>query len=175
MSRPTATGTVRTALAEAAKTFGQERRVELIQQPAQRPRRAESPADRPDLSLPNSSQYFQQSRRPALLSTHVTARALSIDGTTKPRRISCPGSLLCETWQSMRWQRRNASSRRNSTRATSRNRSAAVRCGNRGRTPRRRMPTWLPTRRAEHSVPSVATPADRAAAKTGDRRVLPRS
>jgi len=116
VSHTTAALAVRSALADVAKAFGHERREEPVERPAQEPRRAESLAERLGLSLANSAQHCQQSRLAAWSSTHVTAPASCIDWTPAPRRISCPCSLLCATWQDMRRRRRNVSSGRNSAR-----------------------------------------------------------
>ena len=69
ISSRTAAGAVRGALAEVAKAFGHEHRVELIEQLAQGPRSVEALAERVGLSVANTSQHLQHLRRVGLVST----------------------------------------------------------------------------------------------------------
>src|SRR6185312_3060189 len=69
MSSRTAARAVRAALAEVAKAFGHEHRVELIEQLAQGPRSVEALAERVGLTVANASQHLQQLRRAGLVGT----------------------------------------------------------------------------------------------------------
>ncbi len=74
MSSPDPAAVVRAALAEVAKAFGHEHRVELIEQLAQGPRSVEAIAERVGVSVANASQHLQQLRRSGLVTTQRSGK-----------------------------------------------------------------------------------------------------
>ena len=74
MSSPNPAGVVRAALAEVAKAFAHEHRVELIEQLAQGPRSVEAIAERVGVSVANASQHLQQLRRSGLVTTQRSGK-----------------------------------------------------------------------------------------------------
>jgi rhodanese-related sulfurtransferase/DNA-binding transcriptional ArsR family regulator len=73
-SSRTAAGAVRAALAEVAKAFGHEHRIELVEQLAQGPRSVEALAERVGLSVANASQHLQQLRRAGLVTAQRSGK-----------------------------------------------------------------------------------------------------
>jgi DNA-binding transcriptional ArsR family regulator len=128
MSSRTAGGTVRAALAEAAKALAHEHRVELIEQLAQGPRSVEALAERAGLSLANASQHLQQLRRAGLVRTRREGKRVVYRLADEAERDIVSLLVPCGTWRNTPWPRWSALSRHIFGRAMSWSRSPLTIC-----------------------------------------------